>query len=274
MITKSINNNRLQQEESVNRAFSKQAVLFDKLDYENNLVILIRDNIRKHVMLYVKPNQTMLELNCGTGLDALYFTQNGLTVHATDNADGMLEEVDNKIKKYHTVNLSFQKCSFNNLTLLENKKYNHIFSNFGGLNCSDNLKMVIKDLDNYMISGSIAHLVIMPKYCVWEILFAFKVNFKLAFRRFMKNGSTSYVEGIPFMTYYYSPSYIKKSFGSHYEALSIKAMGCFIPPTYMNEMETNRPKLFKYLQKLDRIFADKWPFYNLGDHYVISMRKK
>ena len=104
------------QEEEVNGAFSKQSDIFDSLEIDNELVLLIRNNIRRHVLNYTTPSQTMLELNCGTGLDAMFFVNHGLFVHATDNADGMLNQLQQKVIKYKLHDkLTFQKCSFNEL---------------------------------------------------------------------------------------------------------------------------------------------------------------
>lgn len=263
------------QEEEVNGAFSKQSGIFDSLEIDNELVLLIRNNIRQHVLNYTAPSQTMLELNCGTGLDAMFFVNQGLFVHATDNAEGMLNQLQQKVINDKLEDrLTFQKCSFNELEQLEQKRYGHVFSNFGGLNCSPDLKKVIKSLDNLLEVDGMAHLVIMPRFCVWEMLFAVKGLFKLAFRRFSLNGSKSQVEGLSFTTYYYSPRYVQKAFGNNYETRSIKAMGCFIPPTYMDQMPQKRPSFFKKLISLDAKYAHKWPFYNLGDHFVISIQKK
>lgn len=263
-----------QQENFVSEAFTKQSPIFDAIDYENNLVQLIRSNIREHVLQYASPYQSMLELNCGTGLDAVFFVEQGLHVHATDNAQGMLKQLVQKVSQNSLQDkLTFERCSFNELDRLERKTYHHIFSNFGGLNCAEDLSMVIKSLDELMTKGSMAHLVIMPRFCVWEMLFALKGDFKLAFRRFKKNGTDSQVEGVGFKTYYYSPKYVKKAFGNNYKTVSLKAMGCFVPPTYMYEMETKRPNVFKRLIKLDEKHAHRWPFYNLGDHYIITVQK-
>lgn len=266
--------NSKEQESYVSEAFTKQSTIFDTIDYENNLVQLIRSSVRQHVLQYVTNEQSMLELNCGTGLDAVFFIEHGLQVHATDNAQGMLRQLQQKVsQKNLQQKLTFEHCSFNELDKLERKVYHHVFSNFGGLNCAEDLNKVIKSLDRLMAKGSMAHLVIMPRFCVWEMLFALKGNFKLAFRRFKKAGTDSQVEGVGFKTYYYSPMYVRKAFGTNYKIISLKAMGCFIPPTYMYEMETKRPSLFKRLIKLDEKYAHHWPFYNLGDHYIISVQK-
>ena len=92
----------------------------NKLIIQSIFHLLIRNNIRQHVLNYTTPSQTMLELNCGTGLDAMFFVNQGLFVHATDNADGMLNQLQQKVINYKLEGrLTFQKCSFNELEQLE-----------------------------------------------------------------------------------------------------------------------------------------------------------
>ena len=72
-------------------AFTKQSRVFDQL-YNDDLIIQYkRQRVREHILKYVQPACTMLELNCGSGEDAIYFAKKGFTVHATDVSTGMLE---------------------------------------------------------------------------------------------------------------------------------------------------------------------------------------
>ena len=55
----------------VSEAFSKQSEVFDKLDEENLLSAHLRKIFRKEVEKHTSPGSSILELNCGTGIDAL-----------------------------------------------------------------------------------------------------------------------------------------------------------------------------------------------------------
>ncbi|MEJ0029488.1 MAG: class I SAM-dependent methyltransferase [Bacteroidota bacterium] len=86
----------------------------------------------------MKDNCRMLELNSGTGIDATYFTSKGHSVLATDLSDGMISEL--KRKKIETRQLSYENVN------QINEQFDYIFSNFGGLNCIDDLGKVTKHL--------------------------------------------------------------------------------------------------------------------------------
>jgi ubiquinone/menaquinone biosynthesis C-methylase UbiE len=190
-------NSTLAQENLVNIAFNAQSQKFDQITTSNPMEVLFRDIVRKHVTQFVRKDQFMLELNCGTGLDAVYFAELGLQVHATDNSDGMLAQLAEKTKRFSfSDRVSYQKCSFNNLEMIEsNQKFDHVFSNFGGLNCAENIKETIKQLDAHVNHKGSVHFVMIAPICLWEIAAVFKGRFVYAFRRFSKRGVKSKVEG-------------------------------------------------------------------------------
>ncbi|HKC37340.1 MAG TPA: hypothetical protein VKB95_14790, partial [Chitinophagaceae bacterium] len=71
-------------EHAAEKAFNKQSAVFDEL-YSSNLIIQYkRQRVRDHVQQWVRPNSKILELNAGTGDDAIWFAQQNHTVHATD----------------------------------------------------------------------------------------------------------------------------------------------------------------------------------------------
>src|SRR5689334_15710140 len=82
---------------TVNSAFSKQAIHYDHDDAANPILTLWRQQIYNHILRYLRPNSSILELNAGTGIDALYFAQRGHSVLATDLSDGMVQQIQTKI---------------------------------------------------------------------------------------------------------------------------------------------------------------------------------
>lgn len=263
------------QEILVSDAFSRQSSVFDQIDESNSLLTWIRDRVRKEVLRHILPNASMLELNSGTGLDAVFFAQNGHKVLATDNADGMLQVLSEKIKALSLENnLSCRKCSFNNLEQLGDTQFDYVFSNFGGLNCTDNLAKVIQDIDRLLRPGGHFTLVIMPPFCPWEMLTVFKGYFKTAFRRFKKKGAPSHLEGVYFNSYYYTPSYVLDNVGSNYKLRSLKGLSAIMPPPFIEHFRERNPRLFSMLEWLENKLWDKRPFNRWCDHFMITMQKQ
>lgn len=264
----------LEQEQKVSKAFSKQSLVFDEADSQNEILQWMRWRVRKHVLNLWKPGDRVLELNAGTGIDAVFFAENGFYVHAIDNAPGMITALDKKIKQKHLERkISSQLCSFLELEKLKGEKFDHIFSNFGGLNCTDKLQNVINSFHTLLKPGGTVTLIIMPPVCPWELLYLFRGNFKLAFRRLKKGGAPSHLEGMNFTTWYYSPSAVKKMFGNNYSLLSITGLGITIPPPFLKDFPCKHHKLFRKLITIENSVATKVPFRSWADHFIISAKK-
>lgn len=265
----------MNQEQLVNEAFSRQAEDFDKYDTNNSILQWMRSRVREHVLKLWKPGEQVLEINSGTGLDAIYFAEKGILIHATENSEGMMEVLNKKIKesKYKD-KINTERCSFLELENIKSGPYHHIFSNFGGLNCTDRLANVFKSFSSLLIPGGTVTLVIMPPFCLWEMMSLFKGNFKLAFRRWKRGGTESHLEGVNFTTWYYKPSKIKKMLGKEYSILSITGLGVTVPPPYRQEFAAKNPEVFHILISIEKTISDRYPFYSLGDHYIITAKLK
>jgi ubiquinone/menaquinone biosynthesis C-methylase UbiE len=263
------------QETNVSAAFSAQSAIFDEIDEKNLIIQWMRAKVREHVLAYWKAGESILELNAGTGLDAIYFAQKGINVHATDNASGMLSELSNKVATLGLANkITVQQCSFSELSNLNKTGFNHIFSNFGGLNCTDKLNEVIESFYNLLKPGGTVTLVLMPPVCPWELMLALKGNFKVAFRRLKKGGAPSHLEGKYFMTHYYSSARVKKMFGRNYNVESIKGLGIAIPPPYLEDFPVKHPRIYKSLVSVENSISGLPVFRSCADHFIITMRKK
>ena len=125
----------------------------------------------------------------------------GHSVFAIDNAEGMLRELERKIRSCHLENsIRFECCSFTEIQTLPENKFDHVFSNFGGLNCIADLRLVTDKLPRFLKPGSMVTFVIMPHICPWEMLHFLTGNSTLAFRRLSKGGTAAHIEGHHFLT--------------------------------------------------------------------------
>src|SRR5205809_4273972 len=114
---------------SVSAAFSKQSEVFDQIDEANKLSGHLRSIFRKEVLKHLRPQSQILELNCGTGLDAMFFAEKGHSVLATDNAPGMIKKLEKKAGQTE-LKIQSRVLSYHDLTQLKEKKFDHILSNF------------------------------------------------------------------------------------------------------------------------------------------------
>jgi ubiquinone/menaquinone biosynthesis C-methylase UbiE len=264
-------------EQAAATAFSRQAPLFDEL-YAGDIIIQYkRKRVRDHVLQWVQPGSSILELNAGTGDDAIFFAQRGHTVHATDISSVMQSMLKEKVKLHGLESsVSHELRSYTDLENLYNRgPYDLIFSNFAGLNCTDELPKVLQSFGNLLKPRGIVTLVILPKFCLWEFLLLFKGKFKTAFRRFSgRKGSKAHIEGEFFRCWYYNPSFIKKTLKDSFNVKSIEGLCTIVPPSYIEKFAEKHPRAFRLLKKREDKWKSKWPWKNMGDYYIITFQKK
>jgi ubiquinone/menaquinone biosynthesis C-methylase UbiE len=220
---------------------------------------------------------SILELNAGTGDDAIYFASKGHHVHATDISNGMQQELQKKSKAAKLKQLiTNEVCSYTDLeNLTKQGPYDHIFSNFAGLNCTDQLGKVLDSFAWLLKTGGHATLVVLPKFCLWEFLLLFKGKFKTAFRRFSgKKGSRAHIEGEYFRCWYYNPSFISRHLKNSFEVISLEGLCTIVPPSYIENFADRHPKLYRSLERKEKKWKGRWPWKVIGDYYIITLKKK
>ena len=258
-------------------AFNSQSTIFDEIYSGNTIVNYKRERVRMHVMQYLPANSSILELNSGTGEDALFFAQNGHIVHATDISAGMQQQLRQKIELDGMQNsISNELCSFTKLDQLSNKgPYDLIFSNFAGLNCTNELDKVLASFNELLKPDGMVTLVILPKFCLWETLLIFKGKFRAAFRRFFSsNGSRAHIEGTYFKCWYYNPSFIIKRLKDQFDLLGVEGLCTIVPPSYIEGFAEKYPNAYRLLKNKEDQLKSRWPWKHIGDYYIISLRKR
>lgn len=226
-----------------------------------------------------KNNLSILEINCGTGEDALWFANKGNKVLATDASLQMIEVARQKKLDANDSSLHFEQAPFSELkSKYSNKQFDLLFSNFGGLNCVDEneLKNLMRDFSKLVKPNGKMVLVIMGRKCFWErIYFLIKGNFKKAFRRMSKGPVPAHLgQGIYLDTYYYSPMEIKLMAADFFTFKEVKPVGIAIPPSYLEPFFNPKKRFLKILVHLEKVLGNFSFLANYADHYLIHFEKR
>ncbi|MCR8559983.1 class I SAM-dependent methyltransferase [Mucilaginibacter sp. BJC16-A38] len=264
-------------EQQAESAFSTQSVIFDELYSGNTIINYKRKRVRDHILQFLKPGSSILELNSGTGEDALFFAQKGFKVHATDISVGMQAELKRKVASAGlNENVTTEICSYTMLDQLRNNgPFDHIFSNFAGLNCTNELDKVLGSFDSLLKPGGTVTLVVLPKFCLWETLMLFKGKFRTAFRRFFSgNGVKAHIEGVYFKCWYYQPSFIIKRLKDQFDLMGVEGLCAIVPPSYIEGFAEKHPALYKFLVDNEDKLKSSCPWKFIGDYYIISLKRK
>jgi ubiquinone/menaquinone biosynthesis C-methylase UbiE len=257
------------------RAFGSQAIIFDQLYGSDTTIRYKRDRVRAHVEQRLPAHASILELNAGTGEDAIYFAGKGHRVHATDIAHQMLQQLQTKVQGANKEgSITTELCDFTKLGQLnERGPYDLAFSNFAGLNCTGDLRNVLTSLSELVKPGGVITLVILPSFCLWESLLLFRGHWRTALRRFSgRKGSTAKIGDQHFRCWYYSPSFVRRSL-PQFKQLDLEGLCTLVPPSYLEGVAEKYPRMFSFLKKMEGRLRRSWPWRLIGDYYIISMQK-
>ena len=261
------------QAEIIAEAFSRTAEKYDAFAKDHPHLTRMRNKVYDHIGQYLPRGSSILELNAGTGTDAVQLAQRGYFLHATDIAPGMLDRLRDKVRDLNLQDrVTVEERSFLFLDDVTGAHFDAVFSDLGGLNCVPDLSPVIQQLSKVLHAGSLVTWVLMPRICLWEWMEVFRGNFRLAFRRLTQGGVRANLEGLQFDVYYFSPRQVMDWFGEDYDLIALEGLSVITPTAESKKLAKRFPRLYRVLSWLDDKLSPRWPWNGWGDFYILSLR--
>ena len=143
--------------------------------------------------------ERILEIGCGTGVDACFLAKRGVRVVACDSSSRMVAVTECRVHENRLQKLvqPLQLHAEDIQALQASERFGGAFSNFGALNCVEDMAQFADDLANLMKPGAKALLCWIGPFCLWEtVWYLSRGRSKKAFRRFQRNGSSRISEGV------------------------------------------------------------------------------
>lgn len=257
-------------------AFNKIAGEYDSGDNANPILQWMRGVVHEVYLKHLPKTAKVLELNAGTGVDAIFLAKSGMSVYATDISDEMTAIIQAKIKNEEAENkIKAEAASFNDIDKINDSGFDAVVSNFGGLNCIDNFAKLSGDLAAKLNPEGVFIAVVMNKICPWEIFYyLIRFDLKNAFRRFSKNGIMAQLNGEKVLTYYFTPKQFAEYFSGNFNLEKIYTLGYYTPPPYLVGFYNKLTPVIKIFMKMDEAVKGLPFFRGFGDHFIAVMKKK
>jgi 2-polyprenyl-3-methyl-5-hydroxy-6-metoxy-1,4-benzoquinol methylase len=255
-------------------SFDKAAPNYDVTFTNTEIGKMQRSLVYKELSKQLASAKNILEINCGTGEDAIWLAQQKLNITASDISQKMIEAAKSKAAfdnlNFVTADIKTIAQSFNG------QRFDLIFSNFGGLNClaGHELEKFFWDTEKLLSGNGKMVLVIMPRNTLWEqFYFLAKAQFPSVFRR-KKVFALADVDGEKVPTYYYNPKDIVNLAQADFKLVAQKPIGFFVPPSYLEPFFGNKKGILRVLNSLEKGISG-WPFLSkYADHYIITLQKR
>lgn len=253
--------------------FDSEALFYDKHFTHTSIGTAQRKRVYHYLEKYLGHPLKILEINCGTGEDAIWLAKRKNEIIATDASEKMIEMAE---AKNTFQNLKFEQIPIQQVSsFFEKERFNLVFSNFGGLNCLEtkDMQLFLHHVSGLLTEKAKLILVIMPKDTLWEkVYFLLKGKFSGIFRR-KKNPVPVNVSGETVMTHYYNPKEISDISAASFSVKELRPIGFMVPPSYLEPFFKNKKWLLNLLVNLDKLFTASF-LSRYADHYIIVLEKK
>jgi ubiquinone/menaquinone biosynthesis C-methylase UbiE len=258
----------------VSEAFDTISHSFDS-DLENDITRQIRNKIYQMIEGLVHPGSSILDINCGTGIDAIAFERRGYVVTGIDISPNMINQARGKALQGHCRNIRFFQGSFERLSELIDQPVDLVFSNFAGLNCTNNISGVAEEIGRVTLPRGYFLGVIMPRFSLWESLsYAFRGQWKGSIRRLAKKTVATGFGDSAFVVHYHAPSSFVRAFQPWFDVKSLIGISILSPTPQSMSFYRAHPRLVKWLEKVDTFLGPLPLFRSIGDHYIIVLQRK
>ena len=252
-------------------AFDALAATYDAQFTYSRIGTLMRQAVWQRFDSCFRPGHRVLELNCGTGEDAVYLGQRGVWVLATDLSQAMVEITRQKVVQAGLVALvQVQQLALENLAALDTPPFDGALSNFGGLNCVADLAGVGRALAARLHRGALVLLCLMGPLVPWEWgWFLCHGSPATAFRRLRPGG----VVWRGLTIHYPSIRTLRRAFAPAFRLRRVSALGAVLPPPFAERWIGKHPRLLSMLNRCERRLEAWPPLPWLADHYVLELQR-
>ncbi len=231
-----------------------------------------RDSVWRELDSRFEPGSRVLELNCGTGIDAIHLAHRGVSVLACDISPRMIELARTEaIATPVFSRLDFRVLATEHLAALgTSESFDGAFSNFSGLNCVRDLSAVSRNLARLLRPGASLFLCMVGDRpalgTLWRLIQANHKSF------LQSRASAPHKAAVKV----FSPSrkQIVDAFAPDFTVRRWKGIGIAVPPSYMEEWASQYPAFTSRLNRIDQLISGFPVFRSLGSCTLFEFERR
>jgi SAM-dependent methyltransferase len=258
--------------------FDRAAATYDATFTELHLGRLHRAQVWSRLDRAFGVGDRVLELGCGTGLDAVHLAGRGVHVTATDSSPAMLEQARRRVIDCHADDLVRLECLDLATLTPETVRsrwpdpFDGAMSSFGALNCVADRRRVATALAAAVAIGGRLILTVMGPFVPWEIGWhlAHREG-RRAIRRFRGGAVAQVGDGGQVHVWYPSPRTLRAELAPWFSTVRLRGVGVVLPPTGLSAAMEHRRSLLRATaaveRRVTRLPGSAW----VADHYLMEL---
>jgi len=259
---------------SVAAAFDSIADRFDA-ELENDITRSIRERMYGTIADLLPLGASILDMNCGTGIDAIALSLRGYKVTGIDISSRMILRARQNASRAGLQHLRLLTGSFERLSNLVDSPYDLVLSNFGGLNCVEDLSSVSSEVARAVVPEGYFVAVVMPPFSLREgISYALRGKWKDAVRRLGSGAKATGFTDRAFTVHYHAPHSLVRVFRPWFEVRRTTGISVLGPTPQSTSFVRRHPRLAHRLENFDSLVGSLPVIRSMGDHYMIVLRRR
>jgi SAM-dependent methyltransferase len=258
-------------------AFDSVAGDYDGERGNNGAIQDMRGELWRWLAVLFNPGSRLIDLGCGTGLDAVHLARLGHQVTATDFSPAMVARTRERAAhaglgaRVAALNIGAHELA----ALPGEGRYDGAYSDLGALNCLPELHGMVHECARLLKPGGALVFTVIGRICPWELgHYLLRGRLRRAGVRFARGVVPVRMNQRTVWTRYYTPREFYRPFRSQFELTHYRGVCLGVPPPYLDGLRRRHPNWHQRLWRLDRRIAG-WPLLRAcGDHFLIVMHKR
>lgn len=267
----------------VSRGYDFIATTYDEVEGGNVVGRRLRDRIQRTLAATFTPGQRVLEIGCGTGIEALALARRGIEVVATDISPEMIAEVRRKAERDGMKNLVAYRLAAHELERLLDAYgtfgFDGAFSHGGVLNMDPNLAAVAEGVADLVRPHGPFVCTLVNQASLFETAFyTFVLKPRKAFRRLGNVVPIPITRHVSHRNYviparFYSPGEFARIFQPYFRLLRLAGLGILLPPWNLSDYVERLDAIARAATFLEDRLAGHWPFNHWGSVYIAEFER-
>lgn len=240
-------------------AFDRIAAQYDELWSETAVGQAQRAAVWQRIDPIFTRGSRVLDLGCGSGVDAAHLMRKGVDVVAVDASAEMVRVA--RARGVDARHATIETLEFDAI-------FDGALSDFGALNCVADLPAVARCLGRLIRPGGTLALCVLGRCCAWEVAhFVRAGEFAKGFRRFRGECCGS---SLGVRVFYHSAAKIHGAFAGQFRLTGSYGVGVCVPPSYVTALSA--PAVAR-MAAFDRRIGHLPVLRALGDHRLFFLER-
>lgn len=221
-----------------------------------------------------RPGQTILDLGCGTGIDAVFLARRGIRVVGIDVSPAMITQARARVATADLGDLvELRVMDIARVGSLPGSGFDGVICAFAALSTTPELDEVAASIARLLVPQGMLVVHLLNRWSLWEWLGLVRSGHVGSARRLGRNPVRNFMIGgrtVPHYLHRPGAAYAR-FFQSRFALRRAYGIGILRPPHTVQRIPS---VIVKGLDRMERPLRGRWPFRERGRFFVLELERR